>query len=299
VVAVNVISASGARRGLGSGAIVRPDGIVLTNYHVVRGTSQIDVSLSDQTHYAGQVVGTDPQSDLALVRLVDAPADLPAIPLGDSAALQPGQLAIAIGNPNGLERSVTVGVISGVNRTLRPNERPLRDVIQTDAAINPGNSGGPLLNSNGELVGINTAIETVSGQRGFGGIGYAVPAATVARYLDRMLAGEKVEHSWLGVSGSDVTPAVARAQGLPVTAGVLLDDTVADSPARTAGLRKGDVIVAVDGKAIRTMDDLGDAIDRARRPGDTIVAAVARGREQVDVAVTLGAWPERLPAAAR
>src|SRR5436190_12353027 len=167
------------RESLGSGVIVRPEGLALTNYHVVRGARDLDVVLSDHSHYTGQVLGTDPQDDLAVVKLVDAPEALPSVPVGDSSKLRPGALAIAIGNPAGLERSVTVGVISGLNRTLRATDRPLRTVLQTDAAINPGNSGGPLLNSNGEIVGINTAIEAVSGQRGFGGIGYAVPSETV------------------------------------------------------------------------------------------------------------------------
>jgi S1-C subfamily serine protease len=293
---VNVLSANGQRRAIGSGFIVRPEGIVLTNYHVVRGASQVEVSLSDRTRFPAELLGADPQSDLAALRLLDAPGNLPALPLGDSRQLQPGALAIAIGNPAGYERSVTVGVVSGLNRTLRPGERPLRDVIQTDAAINPGNSGGPLLNSRGEVIGINTAIESVSGQRGFGGIGFAVPAATAARYLERMIAGQQIEHSWLGVSLSEVTPAVARSKRLAVSAGVLVEDVVADSPARRGGLQGGDVITAVDGRTVHSADELGDQVDRDKGPGDVVVLSVVRDRERLELPVTLGAWPEPLPA---
>ena len=187
--------------------IVDPAGVVLTNYHVVRGATRIEVALSDRARYNGEVLGSDPQNDLAVVRLVDAPGGLPALTLGDTAALRPGSLAVAIGNPLGYERSVTVGVVSGLNRTLRERDRPpLRNAIQTDAAINPGNSGGPLLNSAGEVIGINTAIERISGQQGFGGIGFAVPASTAARALDRMLAGETIQHPWLGISGVERDP---------------------------------------------------------------------------------------------
>jgi serine protease Do len=293
VVAVNVLGTNGQRRGLGSGFVIDPAGVVVTNYHVVRGSRALDVSLSDHAHFAAEVVGTDPQSDLAVLRLLDAPPGIPTLRLGDSSALEPGALAIAIGNPAGLERSVTVGVISGMNRTLRPTERPLRDVIQTDAAINPGNSGGPLLNSRGEVVGINTAIEAISGQRGFGGIGYAVPSSTVLRYLDRMLAGETIEHAWIGIEGIDVTPAVARAERLANSSGVLVRGVIADGPSAAAGLQPGDVITSVGGQLVRSMDELGMAIDGHRRPGDAVTVTATRGGKSVDLAVTLGTWPER------
>ncbi|HET7768185.1 MAG TPA: trypsin-like peptidase domain-containing protein, partial [Chloroflexota bacterium] len=225
---------------------------------------------------------------------VDAPGGLPTVPLGDLQDIRPGALAIAIGNPAGLERSVTVGVVSGLNRTLRdtPGRAPIREAIQTDAAINQGNSGGPLLNSRGELIGINTAIEVVSGQRGFGGIGYAVPVTSVRRYLPRMLAGETIDHPWLGISGGDVTAQVARERGLPVNSGVLIDSTVEGSPAAVAGLRQNDVLISVGGKTIANMDELGERVDREYAPGETVVLGVSRGRQRVDVPVTLGKWPE-------
>ena len=294
VVAISITS-GGQRQALGSGAIVRPDGIVLTNYHVVRGARQIDVALSDRSSYVGEVLGTDPQDDLAVVRLVDAPTGLPTLAVGDSTALEPGALAVAIGNPAGLERSVTVGVVSGLKRTLRPADRPLRNAIQTDAAINPGNSGGPLLASDGRIIGINTAIEAISGQRGFGGIGYAVPAETISRYLDRMIAGETVEHPWLGVSGEDITPAVARERRLTVRSGVRIAETVAESPAERAGVKAGDLLQSIDGEPVRSMDELGERLDRDGRPGQTVTLGVIRGAQQLDLSVTLAAWPQTLP----
>ena len=292
VVAIFVSSGgNGLRQSLGSGVIVRPDGLVLTNYHVIRGARDIDVALSDRSHYAGLVLGSDQQDDLALVRLIDAPYGLPAVPLGDSRALKPGALAIAIGNPGGLERSVTVGVVSGLNRTLRPTERPLRNVIQTDAAINPGNSGGPLLSSDGTIIGINTAIEALNGQRGFGGIGYAVPAETILKYLDRMEAGESVEHPWLGISGEDITPAVVRERKLTVQSGIRIADVVADSPAERAGLKPNDLLTAVNGDLVRTMDELGERLDGDGRPGAAMTLGIVRGSTHLDLPVTLGTWP--------
>ena len=287
---------AGVRQGLGSGVIVRQEGLVLTNYHVVRGARDIDVALSDRTSYAGRVLGTDQQDDLAVVQLVDPPAALPSVRLGDSAKLQPGALAIAIGNPAGLERSVTVGVVSGLKRTVRPADRPLRNIIQTDAAINPGNSGGPLLNSRGEVIGINTAIEAVSGQRGFGGIGYAVPSETVLRYLDRLVAGETVEHPWLGISGQDITPSVARERRLPVQSGIRIAETLEQSPAAAGGLRPEDVLTTVNGRPVRSMDELGERLDGEGRPGDMVTLGILRGGEKLDLSVTLGTWPSSLPA---
>jgi S1-C subfamily serine protease len=292
---VAIYTTSDQRGGAGSGVIVDPSGIVLTNHHVVRGATRIEVALSDRTRYGGEVLGTDPQDDLAVVRLVDAPGGLPALTLGDSRSLRPGALAVAIGNPLGYERSVTVGVVSGLNRTLRERDRPpLRNAIQTDAAINPGNSGGPLLNSQAEVIGINTAIERVSGQQGFGGIGFAVPATTAARYLDRMLAGETIEHPWLGIAGSDVTPTLAKERGLTVTVGALVASVEPESPAQLAGLRAGDVLISLGGQPIRTMDDLGELMDGALRPGQPGTLGVVRGEQRLEVGVTFAPWPERL-----
>ncbi|CAA9256795.1 MAG: HtrA protease/chaperone protein [uncultured Chloroflexi bacterium] len=294
---VAIESRVGQRRGLGSGVIIDPEGIVLTNYHVIRNATQLDVALSDRTRYTGRVLGTDPQNDLAVVRLVDAPGGLPVVPLGELEDIKPGALAIAIGNPGGLQRSVTVGVVSGLNRTLRdtPARAPIREVIQTDAAINPGNSGGPLLNSRGELIGINTAIEVVNGQRGFGGIGFAVPVTTARRYLPRLLAGETIEHPWLGISGGDVSQQIARERGLTTRGGVYIEETTGDGPAAAAGVQRNDVIVSLGGHTITGMDDLGERLDRSFLPGQLVKMGIMRGRERLELTVTLGKWPERLP----
>lgn len=291
VVTITVSSVSGQRRGIGSGVIVKPDGVVVTNYHVIRNAGSIEVGLSDKAFYRARVTGSDEQYDLAVLQLMDVPGSLPVAPIGDSGKLKPGALAIAIGNPNGWERSVTVGVISGLNRTLRETGRPIRDVIQTDAAINPGNSGGPLVNSAGEVVGLNTAIEAVSGQRGFGGIGYAVPSATISRYLERMLAGEDVEHAWLGIAGNDITPAIARDRRLPEQYGILVVEASDNSPAQRGGIRNGDIITAIAGQPVRTMDELSDWLGRGN-PGDEVSMAVTRGTLRLDLKVTLGVWPE-------
>jgi S1-C subfamily serine protease len=296
---VAIESRAGQRRGLGSGVIVDPSGVVLTNYHVVRNATQLEVALSDRTRYTGRVLGTDPQNDLAAVRLVDAPGNLPTVPLGELEDIKPGALAIAIGNPGGLERSVTVGVVSGLNRTLRdtPARAPIREVIQTDAAINQGNSGGPLLNSRGELIGINTAIEVVNGQRGFGGIGFAVPVTTARRYLPRLLAGETIDHPWLGISGGDVTPQAVRERGLTARSGVLVDEATGGGPAEAAGVQRNDVIVSLGGHEVTGMDNLGERMDRSFQAGETVKLGIVRGRERLDLTVTLGKWPERLPPA--
>ena len=292
---VAIYSGAEGRSGAGSGVLIDPAGIVLTNFHVVRGATWIEVALSDRTRYTGQVLGNDPQNDLAIVRLVDAPPGLPVLALSDTAGLRPGALAVAIGNPVGYERSVTVGVVSGLNRTLRERDRPpLRNVIQTDAAINPGNSGGPLLNSQGEIIGINTAIERVAGQPGFGGIGFAVPAATAMRYRDRMVAGETIEHPWLGITGENITPQLARERRLGATEGALVAGVEPESPAQTAGLRAGDILVSLAGRPIRTMDDLGEIMEQAHRPGEQGSLVVLRGGQRVEVGVTFTAWPERL-----
>jgi S1-C subfamily serine protease len=294
---VAIFSRTGQRQGLGSGVLVDPSGVALTNYHVVRNATQIEVVLSDRTRYTAQVLGGDPQNDLAVIRLLDAPGGQPTVPLGQLEDIKPGALAVAIGNPNGLERSVTVGVVSGLNRTLRdtPGRAPIRDVIQTDAAINQGNSGGPLLNSKGELIGINTAIEVVSGQRGFGGIGYAVPVSTARRYLERMLAGETIEHAWIGISGSDLTARQARDIGSAATSGVFVDEALEAGPAALAGLQRNDVIVSVGGQTIHNMDDLGNRLDKAHGPGETIALGVIRGRDRIELRTTLAKWPERVP----
>ena len=228
IVSVTGPASRGGRQGTSSasGIVIDADGHVLTNNHVVEGLSgQVDVVLAGGRRVPAEVLGRDPGNDLAVLK-VDAPGEqLPVAPLGDSSLARPGDLAIAIGNPAGLERAITVGVISGLDRNLRRRgeRRTLRQLLQTDAAINPGNSGGALLNSRGEVVGINTAIDPSQGRiPSFGGIGYAVPVNIALRYLERMKNGEVIAHPFLGLSADPrpITPARARRENLPVTQGI-------------------------------------------------------------------------------
>jgi S1-C subfamily serine protease len=284
--------------GVGSGIVLDKDGHVLTNNHVVQDFDQVDVVLSDGTAGRATVIGRDPGNDLAVLR-VDIPADLlvPAT-FGDSDAIRPGEFVIAVGNPFDLEGSVTEGIISGTGRSLAGNGRPLRQLIQSDAAINPGNSGGALFNAAGEVIGITTAIENPSGDRVFVGIGYAVPSNIATRYLPQMLNGETIEHPRLGVALQNVTPATAGALGLTVEQGVLITVVEPGTGAGEAGLRggadsfgqaTGDVIIRIDSEEIRDFDDLADYID-SREVGDVVDVVVIRDGAELTVPVTLNAW---------
>lgn len=237
--------------GLGSGFVINPDGHVLTNNHVVADAVSVTVSLSDGREFPAKLVGADPRTDLALLK-IDGATGLTAMPLGDSDALRIGEWVMAIGNPFGLEHTVTAGIVSAKGRKeVQPGSEPMyANFIQTDASINPGNSGGPLLNMAGEVVGINTAIVR-SGQ----GIGFAIPS-NMAKTLIPQLARGKVERSWLGVAIQEVTPPLARSMGLERPEGALVRNVYSDSPAKAAGLQAGDVIVAFDGTPVKDSSDL-------------------------------------------
>ncbi len=290
------------RTGLGSGFFFDDRGYILTNNHVVDDASRLEVTLADGTNVPGQLVGRDPANDLAVVK-VDVPKEkIHTVPLGDSDRLKPGQLAIAIGNPFGLDRTMTTGIISAVGRT-RPNEqqRSIRNMIQTDAAVNPGNSGGPLLDSSGQVIGVNTAIE--SPVRGSVGIGFAVPINTAKLFLPQMLAGGKVVHPWLGITGMPLTSLTAQNLGLSTTEGVYVTDTVPDGPARKAGIKGagggsgrqvpkgGDVILAIDGQKIAKPDDISAYLD-TKKVGDVVQVEVLRDGQRQTIDVTLGEWPD-------
>lgn len=293
------------QQGTGSGFVIDLEGHILTNYHVVKDARKLEVTLADGTKTAATVVGSDPGNDLAVIK-VDLPAEkLTVAELGDSSALRVGELAIAIGNPFGLTGTVTTGVISAKGRTFPADSgRTIRDMLQTDAAVNPGNSGGPLLNARGEVVGINSAIE--SPVQGSVGIGFAIPIDTAKRYLPEMLAGEQVQHPWLGISGVALTPDLAEQLGLPVQQGILLVGVSAGGPAALAELRGGtsqartatttvspggDVITSVDGRALGSMEELGDYLE-AKQVGDQVELGVQRGKEQLTLQVKLATWPE-------
>ncbi|TDA69921.1 MAG: trypsin-like serine protease [Clostridia bacterium] len=284
-------------QGSGSGIVLDREGHILTNYHVVKGAAQLTVSMPDGTQVEGQVLGSDAGNDLAVVQVKVPAAKLHPLTLGNSDTVEIGEAAIAIGNPYGLDRTVTAGIISGKGRAMpATNGRTMGDLIQTDAAINPGNSGGPLVNSQGEVIGINTAVE-----QGANGIGFAIPINTARQVLDRLMAGEKVEHAWLGIGIISVTDQVARQYSLSVNKGAMVAQVMPTSPAATAGLvgaeargQTPDVIVAVDGRAVSTGDEL-TAYLGSRSVGNTVALTVNRGGKSVEIKATLAAWPDELP----
>jgi S1-C subfamily serine protease len=287
--------------GTGSGIVIDKQGHILTNNHVVRGFDILDVTFFDGTSYSAKVLGTDPGNDLAIIETT-APADKlqPAV-LGDSDRLKVGELVIAVGNPLNLSGSVTSGIVSGVGRTLSGGGggRPLRQLIQSDAAINPGNSGGALFNKSGEVVGVTTAIDNPDGERAFVGIGYSVPINAAKRFLPDLLAGRTISHPKMGVGLRDVTPAVATQYGLNVQSGVMIISVEGNSAAARAGLRAaaastsnrvaGDVIVSIDGQPINSFDELASYID-SRKVGDRIQIKLVRENREVTVDLTLEAW---------
>ncbi len=240
------------RQSLGSGVVIHPSGYILTNEHVVSRATKIMVSLSDEREFEGRLVGGDPRSDLAVVK-IDSPEPLPHIPMGRSDDLLIGETVIAIGNPFGLSHTVTTGVISALNRSIRTGEgrgRVLSNFIQLDASINPGNSGGPLLNINGELIGINTAIYQQAQ-----GIGFAIPIDRAKRIVDDLISYGKVKEAWLGISVQELTPSLARHFGHTGKGGVLVAHVIPGSPAAEAGLRRGDIILAIGNKQVEARDD--------------------------------------------
>jgi len=249
-------------QGLGSGFIISKDGYILTNAHVVAGAEEIKVYLtSSKDPYTAKVVGSDSELDLAVIK-IDAGTDLPILKLGDSNSIKVGNWVIAIGNPYGLDHTVTVGVISAKGRPVTIDGNNYKDLIQTDASINPGNSGGPLLNLNGEVIGINTAINA-SAQ----GIGFAISSSTVSQVLDQLLMKGKVVRPWLGVYIQPVTDEIAQYYELAKTEGVLISAIQEDSPAEKAGLKRGDIILEYNKKAITTAEELQQAVK------DTVIGA--------------------------
>jgi S1-C subfamily serine protease len=291
----------------GSGFVIDTEGHLLTNNHVVEGADKIEVKLgsSDETHTA-KVVGTDPATDVALLK-IDVPADqLHPLALGDSSKAEVGDPVVAIGNPFGLDSTVTSGIVSALQRQIQaPNGFSISHVIQTDAAINPGNSGGPLIDASGRVIGINSQIETGGGGRGNVGIGFAVPINTARDVAEQIENDGKVEHAYLGISGGSITPGLARALNLPVDEGVLVAEVVKGGPADKAGIEGGDteatiegarvtlggdIITKLDGKPVSGMDDLVNVIN-GDKPGDEIDMTVLSGGNEKTVSVTLGNRP--------
>lgn len=290
---------SRVQEGTGSGFIIDQQGHVVTNHHVVAGARRLDITLADSTSHAGEVVAIDPGNDLAVVRISAPPEKLGSLavaPLGDSDALKVGQTVVAIGNPFGLERSASLGIVSAVGRVRRGDtQRLITNMIQTDAAVNPGNSGGPLVNLAGEVVGINEQIEAPT--RGNVGVGFAIPVNTLRRHLPDLVAGRQPQHAWMGIAGQPISPTLAEELRLPVQQGVLLATVVSGGPADRAGLRgaargdprSGDIITELDGQPVRTIEDVATSIDR-HKPGDRVRVGFVRGGNTQQVEATLGVW---------
>ncbi len=256
------------QQGLGSGVIIRPDGLILTNNHVIEDANKIQVTLSNGKTYKGKVVGADPISDVALVR-IDA-KNLPYVQLGDSSKLKVGQFVVAIGNPYGLDHTVTVGVVSALERNINVGDRTMHGVIQTDTAINPGNSGGPLVSLDGKVIGINTMI-----YQNAQGLGFAVSSNTCKKVIDQILKNGKVQWPYLGVEITTMTPEIADQLHMKYTPGVLVAKVLENSAAEKAGIKQGDIIVSVDGKSVQTSDQLINII-RSHSVGDHIIVEVKR-----------------------
>jgi S1-C subfamily serine protease len=290
----------------GSGFLIDTEGHVITNSHVVEGADAVKVTLgSGDTSYDAEIVGTDPATDVALLE-IDAPADrLHPLALGDSSRVEVGEPVVAIGNPFGLDRTVTSGIVSALQRQIQaPNGFSISHVIQTDAAINPGNSGGPLINASGSVIGINSQIQT-GGNPGNVGIGFAVPINTARDVIRQLIADGEVEHAYLGISGGSITEELAEALKLPVDEGVLVNEVVEGGPADKAGLRGGDtsatiegasirgggdVITEVDGEKVSDMEDVISAVNAAS-PGDGMTLTVDREKSTEEITVTLGVRP--------
>ena len=271
-----------AQVGLGSGVIVSPEGYLLTNHHVVEDATDIEVQLADGRSTRATVVGTDPETDIAVLKIYLP--NLPAVTLGDVRALQVGDAVLAIGNPFNVGQTVTAGIVSALDRT-QAGASQFQNFIQTDAAINPGNSGGALVDANGHLVGINTAIFSRSG--GSLGIGFAVPVDTARQVMEALIKGGSVKRGWIGVEPRDLTAELAESLQLPVKSGVLITGVLQDGPAAQGGLRPGDVVVKVGERNVAAINDLFAAV-AALQPGSQAVIVAQRGASQVRVTVKVG-----------
>ncbi|HEX4995822.1 MAG TPA: Do family serine endopeptidase [Methylomirabilota bacterium] len=272
------------RPGLGSGVIIDKRGLVLTNFHVVKGADEILIRLSDKREYRGQILGTDPKTDLAVVKF-QPDHELTVASLGNSDALRVGEWAIAIGNPFGLDQTVTVGVISATGRS-DVGIATYENFIQTDASINPGNSGGPLVNLKGQVIGVNTAI-VAAGQ----GIGFAIPINMVKRVVDQLVDKGKVVRGWLGVALQPLSPDLAQSLGLPGTNGAVVGSTIAGSPAAQAGLQQGDVIVAYDSTPVDDYRHVQRLVAETR-VGKSVTLQIVRKKQKMDVAITIAEVPD-------
>jgi serine protease Do len=301
-------------QALGSGFVWNKDGYIVTNNHVVSGADKIEVKFSDGTTLPAKLIGTDPDSDLAVVKVDNPGFTLTPIILSGSSAVKVGQVAVAIGNPFGLENTMTVGIVSALGRTLPASETNINganfsipDIIQTDASINPGNSGGPLVDDNGGLIGVNTAIESSSNSNS--GVGFAIPSTIVSRVIPELISNGKYEHPYLGISGTSITPDIATAMKLDATQrGALVEEIVPNGPADKAGLQGsdrqvtidgeninvgGDLITAIDGTPVKSMDDLITYLADHTDIGQKVTLTVLRAGKEKSMDVTLEARPAK------
>ncbi|MDX6627290.1 MAG: hypothetical protein QOE56_2279 [Solirubrobacterales bacterium] len=299
--------AEGGGTATGSGFVIDGEGHILTNNHVVEGADKIEVKLgASDTQYTAEVVGADPASDIALLK-VDAPSkELHPLTLGDSSKAEVGDPVVAIGNPFGLDRTVTSGIVSALQRQIQaPNGFSIDNVIQTDAAINPGNSGGPLINAAGEVIGINSQIETGGGSNGNVGIGFSIPINTAKAEIQQLETKGEVEHAYLGIEGGSITPSLSKALNLPVEEGAIVQSVEKGGPADKAGIEGGnttatiegaevqlggDIITEIDGKKIANMEQLIETVNDAK-PGESIELQILRGGQHKTAKVTLGKRP--------
>lgn len=281
------------QQGLGSGVIVTSDGYIITNNHVVEGADELSVSLPDKRTFKAKVIGTDPKTDVAVIK-IDA-SNLPALPWGDASQLEVGEMVLAVGNPFGLSQTVTMGIISAIGRA-NVGIVDYEDFIQTDAAINPGNSGGALVNLRGELIGINTAIFSRSG--GYMGIGFAIPSTMAKSVMQSLIKHGKVIRGWLGVSIQDVTPDLAKEFGADENTGALVGDVMEDSPASKAKLERGDILTAYNGAPVRDSNHLRGLVAETP-PGTTARLSVLRDKKPLDLTITIGELPKELAKAGR
>jgi len=292
----------------GSGFLIDTEGHVITNSHVVEGADQVEVKLgSSETSYDAEVVGADPATDVALLKVEAPTGSLHPLSLGDSSKIEVGDPVVAIGNPFGLDRTVTSGIVSALQRQIQaPNGFSISHVIQTDAAINPGNSGGPLIDASGSVIGINSQIQTGGTSSGNVGIGFAVPINTAREVVREIEENGEVKHAYLGISGGSITPELAKALKLSVSAGVLVNEVVKGGPADEAGIKGGDtsatieganlrlggdVITEVDGKQVSDMEEVINVVNAAS-PGDEMELTVDRDGEVKKIVVTLGVRPD-------
>ena len=308
VVQVNVRANDGTSKpgSMGSGFVYSDKGYIITNNHVVDDAGKVTVTFLDGESYTAKIIGTDPDLDLAVLKVEVGATYLQPIPMGDSSQLKVGEQITAIGNPFGLSGSMTSGIISQMGRLLpQDSGYSIPDVIQTDAAINPGNSGGPLLNMNGEVVGINTAIQSATGE--FTGVGFAVPSNTVKKVIPILIEEGVFHHPWMGISGSDVDPDLAKVRELNSSKGFLIATVVEGSPAEDAGLQgitvtkeidgreyalDGDIIVKIDDKVVRKISDILIHLQREKSIGDEMVMTVNRDGTLIEVILVLGERPQ-------